>query len=159
MTTPLAAKVRALIPNDQRGQIKWLYEALSVLDSKAQGLLRLNAFVLAIGGFSITFVKYSSLAGYHPFIVPFYLICVMDFLALVISCLLCFWIIRMSWGFLETLPDAPTAAELDSEVDNHATVTDERTLLFQWSWRLSVAGFVSTVMLDLLGGVVAVLYP
>lgn len=155
MPDPLVAKARALLAGGNRDMVRWFYDMLSILDSKASGLLRINSFVMTIISLFLAYARVSSGAG--PKVSRgFMFACLVDFILLAASSVLCFFIIRVTWGVLEKVPSRGGEVAFDTEIDALATVTGHRTHLFWNAWWLGLAGFALAVCLALYGGFVLV---
>jgi hypothetical protein len=153
VASQLDGKVRALVGSAVRDRVKWFYEASSILHAKAQGMLRINALVMTIIGVALSFAKAAGISLSAGFLFG----CLIAFVLLAVSGILCFLIVRMSWGFLETLPATPTSQDWQREIAGLADVTDRRTGLFQNAWWLGGIGFVMTCLLAVNGVVTRVL--
>lgn len=130
---PLDQAIRELLPDNQRNDwavLKELYELLNILDSKTSSLLTFDALILAV--YAIVLQKdvgwavlWASLSGT---------------LLIVVSTAVCVWVVRMSWEFLK-----PETA-IGDECRALANKVDERTVLYQYAWRLSFAGVFVLVL-------------
>jgi len=123
--------------------LKQLYGILTILDTKATGLLTVDAlliaaFVVFVGSSDQT----SKLIG---FAVPSRLLEV-QLAALAASAFLCLLVVRVSWHFLEYVPDAPTSeGDFENELQRLANVVDDRTRYYWFAWLFALIGFVLTL--------------
>jgi hypothetical protein len=148
----LAIKIEALVGTAPRDRIKWLYEALSILDAKANGLLRINSLVMTIISL---FLAYAHSGDRIAHISTGFLIgSTVALLLLAGSSIICFFIVRMSWEFLRAVPAVSGTTAFTGEIDALAIETNRRTHLFVSAWSLGLAGFVLTMVLALFGAIV-----
>lgn len=136
-TTALHGKAT---PRDILGQ---LYELLTILDSKAAGLLTVDALFIAILGTLLGSPEtMKTLIGraVAPLIIEFQL----GFT--VISAFLCMLVVRVSWRFFFWVPNAPSkASDFDAEIARLANVIDDRTHFYWLAWLLALCAFVATL--------------
>jgi hypothetical protein len=122
---------------------KQLYGILTILDTKATGLLTVDALLIAA---CVVFIgsaeQTRTLIG---FAIPSRLI-EMQLAALAVSAFLCLLVVRVSWRFMEYVPDAPTSAvDFDNELRRLANVVDDRTRYYWFAWLFALIGFVLTL--------------
>jgi hypothetical protein len=100
----------------------FLYESLSVLDSKASSLMAFNAIGLA------------ALAVWLEYVPQNFLHLALDaiFVLLVLSSAICFWVVRVHWS----PPEHFRQPELHTET--LVSVRDQRTSQYRWAWWLSL---------------------
>jgi hypothetical protein len=120
-----------------------LYGILSILDSKATGLLTVDAFLIA--------ALVGITASRQEIIQQFGLSVPADVLELqlasmAVSAFLCLLVIRVTWRFMHYVPDAPqTTADFDLEIRRLANSIDDRTHYYWLAWLLALIGFVLTL--------------
>ena len=156
MPNLLLPRVNALLGTTAtaRDKVKWLYEALSILDAKANGLLRINSLVMTI--LSLIFT-YARTAPQSQNVSPCFLTgCLFAFVALGGSSVLCFLVVRMSWDFLGSVLTGAAAPDFTAEIDGLVDETTKRTHFFVWAWRLGLVGYSIAMFLALLAGVILV---
>lgn len=139
-------KVRALnnaAHKHDKDVIEWLYGALNILDAKANGLLRVNAFFIAIAtslfGLSIaeeTAISVPDLSGLVGYLI----------LALfLLSSVSCFLIIRVNWKFLGKVTNGSSGQgfNFDPETEDLAKVVDDRTHHYWLAWLGTILGLIA----------------
>ena len=126
-------------PNDA-DTIKWLYDVLTILDSKAGALLAFDGLLLAAAS-----LMYDKIAESVPTLkVPSLLLIIVS----LVAALLCLLVARISYPFLG-------AIKLDqqnnqAEIDGLGQVVEDRTRLLARAWWMSVCAvgvFIFFVML------------
>src|SRR5258705_10967214 len=95
-------RIRSLLSKDPasvaaREIIDRLYGILTTLDAKANGLLRVNSLFLAILVFFLGWAR--SPTGFPTFLTMYVDAAYVDTFLLVLSSLLCLWIVKVSWAF------------------------------------------------------------
>jgi hypothetical protein len=113
---------RLLSDGDQAGELTFLYENLSVLDSKASGLLTFNAVGLAAIAVWLSYVPLNFM----------HLILDTVFVLLIGSCLLCLQVVVVYW--------APSSHLSDAESFRRALLAlrNQRTGTFRRAWVTSL---------------------
>jgi hypothetical protein len=142
----LIAKTRSLGAaglGETKDILAQFYGILSILDTKATGLLTVNtlfgAILLALIADHGTLIGSLHLAVDTTFIAG-------QLLATGLSSVLCLLIIRVTWQFLESVPRAPKQPEdFEAEVKRLATVIDDRTHFYWIAWWLAVLAFMAAV--------------
>ena len=132
-------KIEALIGADSSGVvpnkeiIKWLYDALSILDGKANGLLRVNGFFLALLAGTLAFFRFireDSQKVWLPKVHFFDLIVYIGVTALLFLCssMVCIWVVRVSWRILGkvTLAEARNS-NFSREINALSHAVNDRT--------------------------------
>ncbi|MBF0167039.1 MAG: hypothetical protein HQL45_05360 [Alphaproteobacteria bacterium] len=122
-----------------------LYGILNVLDSKANGLLRINSLFIAAGVAIKTFSLKD--VGLIPSLCG-----LISLLFLVISCVMCMSIVRIKWHFLDKVVEKDGSFDFKREVEELSGVAVERTKSYIGAWWLSVLGlsiFVAALMIFL----------
>jgi hypothetical protein len=127
----LIDKLKALRTDSHRESVKELYDLLTILDSKATGLLTVDALVVAI----LLGVLSSSkpyLPGWGIWISLCLTMC---------SALLCLLIVNLPWGFLgQVYRDASNNLSFNEEVRCLANVVHDRTWFYCSAWKLAFLG-------------------
>ena len=120
--------------------LKWIYELLGVLDSKASALMRLNGVMLAAAAFLLNPNYY--LADWARRLVA------VSSLGSTISIACCLLVVSMDWRFLGLVIDKPANADKSRELDfseefSHlARIVDFRQQCYRFGWRVS---FLTTI--------------
>jgi len=144
----LVEKVKAL-QDPKLAQIKdcldQLYSLLTILDSKATGLLTVDTLLLAI---LLAFLdKPREVAGlirvYTPKLI---FILKVQLVLAAISALLCLMVVRVTWRFLAKVPSALTeATAFDDEFARLANVIYDRTTYYFLAWWFALLAFLCTL--------------
>jgi hypothetical protein len=119
-------------------QFGFLYDNLSILDSKAASLLQFNAVILAVD--AILFASSSS----H--ILRYYLLA--DLMLSIFSCIACLVVVWVHWS---------TTADLRNIAEHGLVllrVRDRRTVLYRVAWWLAVMALAGLVLGTVLSMVV-----
>ena len=144
--TRALTKPDATTPATDKDVIDWLYSVLNILDSKAGGLLSVNAFFIAV--LAVIF----SLRGTNntPISIPdpygnIALVALALFLG---SSLCCFMVIRINWKFLGKAQEVTGGADYDFKIalEQLANVIDDRTHYYWLAWWSTVLGFTWPVL-------------
>jgi hypothetical protein len=122
-----------------------LYSSLTILDTKATGLLTVDTLLLAILlAFLDMLNDVAKLIGVGTPNLVFIL--KIQVVLAAISALLCLLIVRVTWGFLAKVPRAPTnAAAFADEFTRLANVIDDRANYYRLAWWCVLAAFVCTL--------------
>jgi len=128
--------------------INRLYGILTILDGKANGLLRVNSLFLTV---LVFFIGWShTYSGFPPQLSVFVPLAYIDTIILLVSSVLCLWIVAVSWKFLGHV----TNGIFDTEIAQLGNVVDDRTHFFWLAWWgtmitliLSVAWWLIVVLL------------
>jgi hypothetical protein len=146
----LIGKIRALqgfaadrnSPNVTKETLNQLYGILSILDTKATGLLTVNAFLIAaILAVLASPQQLANIIGVTP---PSWVLQA-QLAAFILSAFLCLLVIRVSWRFFHYVPNTPLAeADFNVELKHLANVIDDRTRYYWFGWLLALTGFVMT---------------
>jgi hypothetical protein len=120
-----------------------LYAILSILDTKATGLLTVNAFLIAV---LVVFLneldKISRVIGIE---IPARIL-EWQMVLLGFSAFLCLLVVRVTWKFMGYVPKRPTdEAAFDDELRRLANVVYDRTLFYWLAWFFALIGFVLTL--------------
>lgn len=151
MQNMLSAKVEALVGPGARDKIKWLYEALSILDAKANGLLQINSLVMTIMSLVVTFAR--SAGGTLTVPIGFKSGLLLAFVVLSVSSVLCFFVVRIGWAFLMGANLENQTYDFKCEIAALSAVTNKRTLLFWGAWWLGLIGYVVAIGLAIYASV------
>jgi len=142
----LVVKVKALQGLKRKHNLECLdqfYVYLTILDSKATGLLTVNALFIAI--LVVFLASGESIAErwqirFSREVVELQLILVG------LSALLCLLVMRVSWSFLAKVPTAPTeSAHFEDELTRLANVIDDRTHYYWIAWLFALAALMLTL--------------
>ncbi|HEY0328248.1 MAG TPA: hypothetical protein VGC77_04040 [Rhodopseudomonas sp.] len=147
-------KARSLHHADNKSDrevITWFYGVLSILDAKANGLLRVNASFITILLFFLGAANakdnpntQSNLFGItKPQVTTAELV-----LGLVLaSTFLCFLIVRVNWKFLGQVRRRKGGPyDFESEAERLANVVDDRTHYYLIAWLLTLAAAAVVVL-------------
>ena len=118
-------KVKVLQGLTCKRSLDQLYAYLTILDSKATGLLTVNTVFIAI--LLVFFDKGDEIANQWQIPHPKGLL-KLQLLLLCVSALLCLLVVRVSWEFLAKVPTAPAnESDFDRELARLANVIFDRT--------------------------------
>ncbi len=139
-------KIRALHAHahqQDKDVIGWLYGALNILDAKANGLLRVNAFFITI----ITFLIGLPIATENTISVPDLSGWVgsLSLALFLLSTVSCFLIIRVKWKFLGKVAPASSGQSFNfaPETEDLAKVVDDRTHYYWLAWGGTILGLIA----------------
>lgn len=152
----LRDRVKAIVGKDaDDGKIiDKLYQILTTLDAKANGLLRVNSLFLTI---LIALVGWAK-SGRSSVAPGWYLASYIDIGGLGISAFLCMFVVMVSWKFLgkaeKTTKNGETTYTFKEEIDALAGAAMRRTACYQTAWLLTLIGLVvlSAVAIGILSG-------
>lgn len=116
------------IVGDYGSAFTFLYEALSILDSKASSLLTFNAVGLTALAIWLEKIPLNL----------FHFTLDVAFLLFLISCVLCLRIVWLHWASTQELKNE------EVQPIDLLRVRDERTVLYRWAWFLAVCAVVIT---------------
>src|SRR5216683_2674763 len=126
-----------------RDSLSQLYGILTILNTKATGLLTVDALFIAI--LSAFLVSGETVAKLTKFSVPSGILEFQLFLGAV-SAFLCLLVVRVTWKFLGKVPNNPAAASsFNDELQWLANVVDDRTHYYGMAWWLALSAFVLTL--------------
>jgi hypothetical protein len=112
------------------------YRMLSVVDDKSASLLQFNGLLIAGNALLFTADPLPAHHGLEAFILGVILLSAL-------SCLLCFWTVRISWPFLRR------GRTLSEELDWLCAAVEDRRELYQWSWGMTLAASVAFILIVL----------
>lgn len=138
--TNIVDKAKALQSlNTTKGALDQLYGILTVLDTKATGLLTVDTLVIAIlasGEYMAKTIK----------VIAPPLVLEIQLALAALSAFLCLLVVRVSWRFLGEMPNSPaTDEDCDRELRSLANVIDDRTHYYWLAWLLALGVFVLTL--------------
>ncbi len=122
-----------------------LYSLLGVLDSKANGLLRVNSLNSVLG---LLGTKIAATAAAVPANLPGF-IALVAVVLFIISSVQCMMIVKVDWRFYEHVSElnTPNAHQgFRDEIIKLAEVADQRTISYRWAWWLTLAGYLPMVV-------------
>ena len=127
--------------------INTIYAILNTLDSKATGLMEVNAFLAA---FVLVFIAYHNASAgkiaHDPFVVA-----MLTLLALLLSTIACFFIVQIRWGFLGKLTCDAHGTVLnnsdETELDSLIQSITHRTRLYWLAWWMTLACLLAMLYL------------
>jgi hypothetical protein len=146
----LVNKVRALHRKDpsptfevEKHCLDQFYTYLTVLDSKATGLLTVNTLFIAI---LVGFLT-ADASKVFDLQIPFSkTVAELQLLGVFFSALLCLFVVSVSWNFLANVPTEPQDAKaFEAELKRLANVIDDRTHYYWFAWVLTLLALVATV--------------
>lgn len=128
----LIGSIPATLANsDTEKAVDWLYQLLTVLDSKASALMRLNGVMLAAAAFLLNLQVFN-------------LRLIWGIAALSsISIALCLLVVSVDWPFLGLVNRTNNQVDFTDEVYNLKRVSKFREVIYRISWLIS---FVATLM-------------
>jgi hypothetical protein len=129
--TDILAKIRSLDGNGVKDVLNRLYGILTVLDAKANGLLRVNSLFITM---LIFFIGWSHASGFPESLAAFIPIAYADTVILGLSSILCLLIVAVSWKFLGEVTQTANGHNFDQEIARLANVVDDRTHLYWLAW-------------------------
>lgn len=123
---------------DSEQALEWLYQLLSILDSKASALMRLNGVMLAAAAFMLH-------PEYHALGVIKVLVA-LSATGSTLSIACCLWVVSVDWPFLSQVEEKTTSGgdkifDFSGEFYLLQQVADFRQKLYMTGWR---ASFVAT---------------
>ncbi|MBY0399645.1 hypothetical protein K2X89_05075 [Myxococcota bacterium] len=140
-----AAEVRAELGTEETIDVKeivdWIYGVLSILDSKASVLMRLNGVQIAASAFVLGMVN-SERGKEQPFLASE----AFDELAITwsavlssVSIFLCLFVVRVSWAFLDRV-DRTSDSRFDftNEIRALITESERRQSVYRIAWYVSL---------------------
>lgn len=119
--------------------IDWLYGALTILDSKASGLLSVNSILAAVAMGFLTVTQWSPDSPGH--LRPYEDMAKLELLLFIGSSFLCLAIIRVKWGFLGRLKRSNDGYDLAGAATSLARTMEHRTRFYWLAWLLTLCGF------------------
>lgn len=148
-------KLEAKIPADAipgESFLRWIYEVLGILDTKASALMRLNGVMLAAATFMLAPTSNASLLTK--------IIITISALPSSISIILCLLIVNVGWPFLgkagvvkptETTTENPLPKiDFSTEFSDLESMIGKRTCIYRTAWTLSLiaaAAFIFALVL------------
>ena len=141
----LIAKVKALQHQNcasNKDCLAQLYSFLTILDTKATGMLTVDTLFIALLAFLASPEAFSKFLN-----VPYpRLVIEIQLILASLSAFLCLLVVRVSWKFLAEVPTTPTSpGHFEVELKRLANVLDDRTLYYWFAWLLALATFVLTL--------------
>lgn len=118
------------------------YAILTILDSKASGLMTVNAFLGAFPALSIDHYQKAQ----DPNCIALWLSLVL-IVSLVSSALLCFMVVRVQWRWLEFVDEGAGDKFCDKELEHLVDVIIVRTERYRWAWRVTFACLLGMIAL------------
>src|SRR4029077_1840629 len=125
----------------------WLYSVLNILDSKANGLLRVNSLFITL----LVFFWGAARATGNPLkISPDQAsTAVLGLILVMVSTIFCFMIVRVNWKFLGHVRKEGGAYNFANEVKRLAKVVDDRTHFYWIGWLLTLTTAFLPILLRL----------
>jgi cytidine deaminase len=130
----LLTRLQTVYPDKPSEQLGWLYGTLSILDTKATGLLAFNAILAALASIALPTSGAWSAA---------WIMLLLSLLLLGRACLECLYILNVGYAFLGRV--VPKASDLATELADLVQHVDSRTLDFSFARKWSILGFVLLV--------------
>lgn len=131
-------KVSALNPNSDKDTIGWLYNALNILDAKANSLLRVNSMFITLLGIFWALAR----AADNPLKITQFQIglAIVAAAFVIVSVMFCFAIVRVDWKFLGMVAadGSKDSYDFKSEAKRLAEVVDSRTHYYWLAWGLTL---------------------
>lgn len=117
--------------------VKWLYDTLSILDAKANGLLTVNAFFMTV---LVAVVGASRVQNISLVVSDLYVEVSLHSLGLLlVSSFCCFMVIRVSWKMLGKVTKGGDGKHhFGNEETQLANAVDDRTHFYWLAWSLSL---------------------
>jgi hypothetical protein len=125
--------------------ILWLYSVLNILDSKANGLLRVNSLFITL----LVFFWGAARATGNPLkISPDQAAtAVLGLILVMLSTIFCFMIVRVNWKFLGHVRKQRSAFNFADEGKRLANVVDDRTHFYWIAWLLTLTTVTLPILL------------
>jgi hypothetical protein len=122
-----------------------LYNMLNILDSKANGLLRVNSLFITL----LVFFWGAARAPGNPLKISPDLAAtaVLSLILVMLSTIFCFMIVRVNWKFLGYVRKEGGAYNFANEVKRLANVVDDRTRFYWIGWLLTLTTVILPVLL------------
>jgi hypothetical protein len=143
-------KIKQLVDDKSKAQketVSWLYSALTILDAKANGLMRVNSLfiTLATAFLGAARLDHNPLKISHDQVAT----AVLGMALLILSTILCFMIVRVNWKFLSHVvkPQDQPDYDFDNEAKRLANVVDNRTHYYFIGWFLTLIVMAFPVLL------------
>ena len=127
----ILGKIRSLDGNEVKDVLNRLYAILTILDGKANGLLRVNSLFLTM---LIFFIGWSHANGFPTTLEVFVPIAYFDTIALGVSSVLCLLVVAIGWRFLGYVTLLSNGHNFGTEIMRLANVVDDRTHFFWLAW-------------------------
>lgn len=148
--------------DNQRAILTWFYSVLNILDSKANGLMRVNSsfITIALFFFGIAQAKVGTGNERKPLIEPSEIQVIAAGISLIlvlVSTFLCFMIVSVSWKFLGNVEKKGGSYDFDTEIGRLANVVDDRTHYYLIGWYLTLGAAAIPLALWIMTGVVKLL--
>lgn len=125
---------------DVKDGLAQLYGILSILDTKATGLLTVNAFLIA--ALVVFFGSADQIQNALGFAPP-RVILRAQLVVLGISAFLCLLVVRVTWRFMQHVPETASAREdFFPELRRLANAVDDRTRYYWLAWLFALTGIV-----------------
>ena len=134
LTSPIPANINA------EKAVEWLYQILSVLDTKASALMRLNGVMLAAATFLLgVFTRTDAgriIEGSHGMVL---------WIAALssVSIALCLLVVSIDWSFLGLVRRTEDKLDFTEEIDHLERVSKFRQLIYRIAW---VVSFIAAVL-------------
>lgn len=149
MPSPIAKALREKIEllssrtgSREVASLERAYNILGILDSKATGLMTVNAF---LGAFPVLSIEHYRNAGQGiPLVFALLIV-----LGLVLSALLCFTIVRIDYDWYQYVATEAADRFADRELENLTAVIVRRTWCYRWAWRITLFCLLGMVVLAL----------
>jgi hypothetical protein len=126
--------------SDIKDGLAQLYTILTILDTKATGLLTVNAFLIAGLVASADQIKY--VLGFTPPPV----ILRAQLVTLGVSAFLCMLVVRVTWKFMWYVPEsASSAADFEAELSHLANAIADRTHYYWCAWFAALVGILMSL--------------
>jgi hypothetical protein len=129
--------------------IGWLYSALTILDAKANGLLRVNSLLITLltALLGLARLERNPLNITHDQVAT----AVLGLGSLIVSTIFCFMIVRVNWKFLSHVVLKPdkTTYDFEREAQRLANIVDNRTHYYSIGWVLTLIVLVLPILEEL----------
>lgn len=141
-------KIKALLgASAAKDIIDRLYSNLTILDSKANGLLRVNSFFLTI---LLAFLGWLHANPQLKNKETYTTVAQIDLVVIIFSCVLCLGIVRISWRFLGQVRAAGDRGyDFDDETKRLANTVDDRTHFYWLAWWGTLIALLMPVLVQI----------
>ena len=124
--------------------VEWLYKLLTVLDTKASALMRLNGVMLAAAAFLLSADRSGSATASLIRVAPELTLSIAALSS--VSIALCLLVVSVDWKFLGCVRKIKNSLDFTNEVINLERVSLFRQYVYRFSWLISLIATVLFVI-------------
>lgn len=134
--------------DNPKSTVDALYAVLTILDSKATGLLTVDTLLIAILC-ALLAIPHPEMATQFHVTESYDLVLIAQLGFSTLSAFLCLLMVRVTWRFYfwvkADLTAATLAKDLEAEIMHLANVIDDRTHYFWLAWKMTILAFILTL--------------